>query len=694
MLAALLISLAVAVSPTRHAKPALWAESVTAPRTGTMDLLLRIDLDPHWHVYWLNAGAAGLPPRIEWTPVPGLTAGELRFPVPDTIPVAPLMTYGYHDSVAYPLTLTLDNVQGDTLRLRGVVKSLVCNDICLPEEAPVSLDIPLSEQPSMAAPGRSAAFARARFQLPIEIPGTRARLLWGDSLAAIEVLGAGTPERVRLFPGLPGVLDDAAHQILQRLPDGFRVVFVRDPFLRTKPDSMLAVFRTPGGWRGEGSEPGLAVQAVSSDSVGDASLLATSSAPATADPQGSGPGLLAALLAALLGGLLLNLMPCVLPVLSLKVMDLLRHAGSDRRQALRHAGAYMAGAVVSFTALGGILAILRAGGSAVGWGFQLQSPVAVGVLSLLMVLVALSFWGVFEAGAGLTRLGGTHTTGLLGSFSTGILATVVATPCTAPFMGAALGWTLVRPPLEGLLVFAVLGLGMALPVPLLVAYPPLAKRLPRPGAWMETLKQVLGFAMAATALWLAWVLGRLSGSDALAMVVGAWLLVGLGAWILGRWAAPHCSTSVRNLARLAFAASIVGAVVVVANLPSRQGDSPNPSATSSHTETWSPGILQELRASGKPWFLHATADWCLSCKVNERTTLDRPEVIEALEAKGVRHVVADWTNRDPALAAELAALGRQGVPVYLLSDGKSERFLPELLTKGIVLEALEPLPSP
>ena len=694
MIAAFLISLAVAASPTRHAQPALWSESVTAPRDGALDLLLRIDLDPHWHVYWLNAGAAGLPPRIEWTPVPGMSASELRFPVPDTLPVAPLMTYGYLDSVEFPLTLDLKAVQGDTLRLRGLVKSLVCNDICLPEEAPISMDIPLSDQPAMAAPGRSAAFARARFQLPIEIPDTRARFLWGDSLAAIEVLGAGTPDRVRLFPGLPGVVDDAAHQILQPLPDGFRVVFVRDPFLRTKPDTMLAVFRVADGWRGEGSEPGLAVQAVSSDSVGDAALLALATEADTSSSESAGPGLFAALLAALLGGLLLNLMPCVLPVLSLKVMDLLRHAGSDRRQALRHAGAYMAGAVLSFAVLGGVLAALRAGGSAVGWGFQLQSPAAVGVLSLLMVLVALSFWGIYEAGAGLTRLGGAHATGIAGSLLTGVLATVVATPCTAPFMGAALGWTLVRPPLEGLLVFATLGFGMALPVPLLVAFPPLARRLPRPGAWMETLKQVLGFAMAATALWLAWVLGRLAGSDALATVVGAWLLVGLGSWILGRWAAPHCRASVRNLARLAFLASVVGAVALVMDLEPRPGPGTNGTTTPSHAEVWRPGILEELRASGKPWFLHATADWCLSCKVNERTSLDRPEVVEALEAKGVRHVVADWTNRDPALAAELARLGRQGVPVYLLSDGTTERFLPELLTPGIVLEALAPLSSP
>lgn len=694
MIAAFLISLAVAASPTRHAQPAIWSESVTAPRDGALDLLLRIDLDPHWHVYWRNAGAAGLPPRIQWTPIAGVTPGELRFPVPDTLPVAPLMTYGYLDSVEFPLTLDLETVQGDTLRLRGIVKSLVCNDICLPEEAPIAMDIPLSNQPSMADPARSTAFARARFQLPIEIPETRARLLWGDSLAAIEVIGAGSPSVVRLFPALPGVIDDAAHQILQPLPDGFRVVFVRDPFLRTKPDTMLAVFRRPDGWRGEGSEPGLAVHAISSDSVGDAALLALSSAEDSTEPEPSGPGLFAALLAALLGGLLLNLMPCVLPVLSLKVLDLLRHAGQDRREALRHAGAYMAGAVLSFAALGGVLAALRAGGSAVGWGFQLQSPVAVAVLSILMVLVALSFWGVYEAGAGLTRLGGTHATGILGSLFTGVLATVVATPCTAPFMGAALGWTLVRPPLEGLLVFATLGLGMALPVPLLVAFPPLARRLPRPGAWMETLKQVLGFAMAATALWLAWILGRLSGSDALSIVVGAWLLVGMGAWILGRWAAPHCRALVRNVARLAFVVSIVGAVALVVNLEVRDGQSSSARTSQPHVEAWRPGILQELRASGKPWFLHATADWCLSCKVNERTSLDRPEVIEALEAKGVRHVVADWTNRDPALAAELAGLGRQGVPVYLLSDGTTERFLPELLTPGIVIQALAPLPSP
>jgi thiol:disulfide interchange protein DsbD len=388
---------------------------------------------------------------------------------------------------------------------------------------------------------------------------------------------------------------------------------------------------------------------------------------------------------AFLGGLLLNLMPCVLPVLSMKALSLI--VGRDDRHLL-HGLAYTAGVLLSFLALAAVLVVLRRGGEALGWGFQMQSPRTVAILSLLMALMALSLWGVFEPGASFAGLGSTSARGVAGSFLTGVLATVVATPCTAPFMGSAIGWALVLPDARVFAVFAALAFGLAAPYLAISGIPKARRFLPRPGEWMVVLKQFFGFAMAATAVWLAWIVGRLAGADSLALVAALWVVVALGAWILGRGALPHHSALRRNLSRIAFLILVAGSVAVAArHLPAQaQG-----LRAENAGEVFRAGTLEELRGSRKPWLLVFTADWCLSCQVNERVALETPAVRRALEGKGVRVVKADWTARDSVVSRALESFGRQGVPFYVLSNGSTEHALPELLTASTVLAALDSL---
>jgi len=681
MIHSLLLAAALA-APTspNHARASLISEGLSAPRNGAVSLALRLEMDPHWHCYWRNPGAAGLPPRIEWKSPESVRPDSLRWPLPDTIPVAPLMSYGYSDSVVLPFLATVTGGEGDSLRIQAVAHWQVCKEICLLEKQAVSLSLPWSDT---VAPDPANVERFGRTPPPLPFPASSVRAALGDSIAVVTLRGLPAPAHARLFPVTLALLDDPAPQKIERLDDGFRLTLRRDPFqLSQRPDSfhfVVALADSAGNRTGIESRIAFAALAPSDTSA------IVSSAPS--DAGGAGRFLLA-ILFAFLGGLLLNLMPCVLPVLSLKVLDLLKNAGKDRREGIVHAGAYAAGVILSFLALAGVLLVLRAGGTALGWGFQMQSPAVVAVLSGLMLLIACNLWGVFEPGAGLARLGGSsRAAGLAGSFLAGLAATVVATPCTAPFMGAALGYTLSRPAIETLSVFASLGLGLASPMLLFAAVPAFGRLMPRPGAWMETLKQALGFAMAATACWLGWLLARLSGTDSLALLFGIWILVALAAWALGRWALPHRTARVRNLARLSSLALLALAIALALRIqpadarPATDGE-----------ELWRPGLTEELRASGEPWFLHFTADWCLSCQVNERVAFADKRVDAAFQARGIRRVKADWTSRDTGIANELERFGRQGIPFYVLSDGRTETVLPEVVTPGIVLDALERIP--
>lgn len=413
---------------------------------------------------------------------------------------------------------------------------------------------------------------------------------------------------------------------------------------------------------------------------------------ADASAGGNLAGLFVAIGAAFLGGLILNLMPCVLPVVSLKVLGFVQQAGNDSKRACWHGIAFTAGVVMSFLVMAGVLLALRAGGEAIGWGFQLQNPTVVALLTFVFVLLALNLLGVFEVGMGLTRLGG-KTSALSGhgrSFGDGILAAVVASPCTAPFMGAALGFSLSQPPLLALSIFASLGLGLASPYLVLAFRPSLLRWVPKPGAWMERLKQILAFPLLAAAVWLLWVFGLQTGPSAMALLVGGLLLAGLAAWVYGSWATPVSPPRVRKIAQVVAVLLLVAAVgAALRQGGAATGESGGVKLTAGW-EDFSPERLAELRATGEPVFIDFTAAWCITCHWNKRSVLDTARVRAGFAEKGVTLLQADWTRQDETIARVLQEYGRQSVPLYLYFNGEEEPvILPEILTTDLVLRALK-----
>jgi thiol:disulfide interchange protein DsbD len=419
----------------------------------------------------------------------------------------------------------------------------------------------------------------------------------------------------------------------------------------------------------------------------------------TASATGSGViSLWQALLFAFLGGIILNLMPCVLPVLSLKIMGFVNQAQEEGRSPLAHGLVFTLGVLVSFWSLVGLLLGLQAGGQQLGWGFQLQSPVFLIVLSTFMFLFGLNMLGVFEIGTSLTRVNTSRLTGGWGgSFFSGVLATVVATPCTAPFMGSALGFSLTQPPHISLLIFTFLGLGMAAPYLVLSASPALLRFVPKPGPWMETLKQVMGFLLLGTVVWLMWVLGVQAGTHAVTALAGALLLISIGAWVIGRWGSLSAAASRRTVAYLVAILLIAGGVAT-AVLGVRMG-SPSVSETARQGsiawQPFSPEKLAELRAADKPVFIDFTAAWCLSCQVNEQVAFSSEEVQRKFSQLGIVPLKADWTSRDGAITRALAEHGRNSVPLYVLygTGDQPPIILPEILSPGIVLDALKQIES-
>ncbi len=405
-------------------------------------------------------------------------------------------------------------------------------------------------------------------------------------------------------------------------------------------------------------------------------------------------GIWIALLSAFLGGIILNLMPCVLPVLSLKILGIVQQSGEDSRKRIKHGIAFTLGVLASFLVLAGVLLLLRAGGEQLGWGFQLQSPAFIILLTILLFLFALSMFGVFEIGTSLTTVGqkSSNDTGFVGSFSSGILATVVATPCTAPFMGSALGYALSQPTIVALLIFAMLGLGMALPYLLLTTVPGLVKYIPRPGAWMESFKQFMGFLLMATVLWLLWVFSLQVGAEGLLILLAAFIIVSIGGWIFGRWGNIAKPKPTRIKAILLTALFIIGGVVFAFKyIDTNVQISQSIEQGNINWQKFTPELLKKSLQEGKPVFIDFTAAWCLSCQVNEKVAFGSKDVQKAFKKLDVVMLKADWTNSDEMITKELAKFGRNSVPLYVLYSGKKNeepQILPEIITPGIVLDAL------
>ena len=623
------------VSSARDTATLVSDTDAVAPGT-PFRVALRLRMQPGWHTYWQNPGDAGVAPEMKFTLPPGATAGPIDWPTPQRIAEGPLMTYAYTGEVLLPITVTPANAAG---LVEATANWLVCKEICVPEQGRFRLDLP---QGQPAASAEAPLFARADQARPIASPWQAVIALDGRLWVSGAELRPATVAKAWFIPATSGLINDAAPQRLTVRNGGFVLTLAG-----VKPggdlEGVLGVIDPAG------QETSVILKAVPG-------------AVPNAMPDALGLPLARLLGLAFLGGLVLNLMPCVFPVLAMKAIGLAE--GSARGRMRPHAWSYALGVLATFGALGGLLLVARAGGAAAGWGFQFQSPAFVAGMAWVLFGVGLNLSGVFEMGGGLTgaghRMAGRG--GHLGSFFTGLLAVLVATPCTAPFMAAAIAAALVAPGAVTLLVFLTMGLGLAAPYLVLAEVPGLARALPRPGRWMEVLRQVLAFPMYAAAAWLLWVISQEAGpSGVLGTLVGA-LLVGFAAWVLG--ATQREPSGPRRLGQAGAAAALLIAVAVLTGLAAMP---PGPAAGLAEpgAEQFSAARLAALRAEGRPVFVDMTAAWCVTCLINERVAIATPAVRQAFAAHGVAYLMGDWTRQDPAITAFLHSQGRDGVPLYV-----------------------------
>ena len=656
----------------------LIAENTAVAPSTTVWVDVHFDVKPGWHIYWRDPGDSGLPTTVQWRLPAGFSAGDTTWPAPEHFVLGGIGNYGYARTadLLVPIT-TPDHLDPDApVSLAAKTAWLACADICIPGEATLSLTLPVASTPPPSDPTTASLFASARKRVPVPAPFETRFTAAADGLRLIVPGTAleGLQPSAMFFPFDPNAIDNAAEPVQRRTEHGIELVFARSSNpAASAPATLDGVLLLKDGGGAE------RVFAVSANPVAPVAVV-----------EGSPPAWWMALVLAFLGGLILNLMPCVFPVLSLKVLSL---AAAPTPAERRHHGfAYATGVMASFAVLGGILLGLRAGGAAVGWGFQLQSPVVVGILAYLLFAMGLSLSGVAEFGSGLTGFGSRFAAhqGLGGSFATGVLATVVATPCTAPFMGTALGFALIAPIPLALAVFVALGIGLAAPLTLATLVPTLGRVLPRPGPWMILFKQLLAFPLYGTVAWLIWVLLQEVGPQgALAALFGL-VCIGFAVWVYGltSLAAPAAR---RFGAGLATAAAIA-AIVLAAMIAPAGANAPVSRAAHDGLayEPFAPARLNALIAAHKPVFINLTAAWCLTCLFNERATLDSETVRHAFAAHGIVALKGDWTRQDPDITAFLQKFGRSGVPLYLLYDGNGNAtVLPQILTEAGVLAALD-----
>ena len=673
---------------------------------------LQITHAPEWHTYWKNAGDSGMPTELQWTLPPGVMAGDIAWPLPKKIPIGHLANYGYEGTVLLPVPLIITpeykpGVLADALDVKLKATWLVCRKECIPQDGEFALKIPLRSSTAL----NGAAFDAALKSQPADVAGAHQVALKDDG-KRLAVRVAGLPVDVRgqpleLFPESPGVVVTAATPAKPGEPVGARSwsqhwdgdVWTADvpvsPERADSPEKMtLVLVAGERGWRAEapvaGAWPALALPAGVSPAL-EAALKANANAGANAPPPAAPTAVPAstfvwALLGALIGGLVLNLMPCVFPVLAIKVLGFTQHA--DDRRAHRTSGlAYTAGVVLSFLALGALMLALRAAGQQLGWGFQLQSPAVVAALTVLFTVIGLNLAGVFEFGSFLpSRLATLEARNpVANSFLTGMLAVAVASPCTAPFMGASLGLAVGLPALQALLIFAAIGLGMALPYLAASWWPAAARLLPKPGAWMDTFKKFMAFPMFGTAVWLLWVLGQQTGIDGAGALLALLVVLALVLWALGLTGRTRIVLASFSIAAGALLASAFGPnVIKMAEAATPVAETPG-----ARWQPWSAERVQTALGAGQPVFVDFTAAWCVTCQYNKKTTLASAEVLSAMDAAKVQTFRADWTRRDAAITAELQKLGRSGVPVYVLqAPGQAPVVFSEILSATEVKDAL------
>lgn len=654
---------------------------------------LQLAHKPEWHSYWKNPGDSGLPTKLEWTLPAGVLAGEIAWPMPRKYPIGTLINYGYEHTVLLPVPLNISpdfrpSLLGGAVEVKLKAQWLVCRKECIPEEGDFLLTIPAKSAVALHGPVFDASFAAQPKPLADKATAT----IDGVSL---RLRVSGLPANLRnkpleFFPETPEVIETSAPW--SQAWDG-QIWTAQVPLSTHRgasPDAMPIVL-TQGneGWsidaRVQGAWPATAAPVAMSPALQEA--LRKNMTAAVAE-SGAGLTFIAALLGALLGGLILNLMPCVFPVLAIKVLGFTHHASNP--QARRRDGlAYSAGVVASFAALGLLVVALRGVGQQLGWGFQLQVPGVVAALAVLFTLIGLNLAGVFEVRqffpSRLASLQSSHP--VVNAFLSGVLAVMVASPCTAPFMGAALGFAVGLPAAQALLIFAALGAGMALPYLVASWVPAFAQLLPRPGEWTVTLRKLMAFPMFAAVVWLLWVVGQQSGIDAASALLVVLVATNMLAWSLGLTGRTRVIVCVIAVAWTA------GFVWLLADQIGTVRPQKAVAVNGGSWQAWAPDRVEQLIASGRPVFVDFTAAWCVTCQYNKKTVLQNPVVLADFAARDVALLRADWTLRDPAITAALGALGRSGVPLYVLyTRNAPARLLSEILSASELRAALSAVP--
>jgi len=660
---------------------------------------------PHWHVYWLNPGDSGLPVRTKWALPEGFVIEDLKWPIPDKIYEGELANYGYYGQITLLQTLRApQTLPAGVVELPVKITVLVCKDICIPESAELTLRLNDSQAP---AQDNSALIKAAQAKLPTKISGdfsfSRAdtknekRFALTLALKNPTVLNNLEAESVEFYPEEWGVLDYPAKPSVQ-IKNGTLTLTHK-----TLADRDWADLESVKGvlvyTDASGTKQGYALEAkkIAGPLTTAKTSLPPDATPAPASmPEKASTGLFLAIILAVLGGLILNLMPCVFPVLSMKALSLVKMSEKHPEVARQHGLAYTAGVILSFLVVGISLLVLKEAGSAIGWGFQLQSPVVVGLLAYLLFAIGLNLMGFFEFGNGLGNIGNrlTQKNNTSGSFFTGVLATIVATPCTAPFMGAALGFALVQPALVAITIFIALGFGLALPYLLLSFVPPLRGVFPKPGPWMDSFKQLLSFPMFASAIWLVWVISQQSGPEGVLVTLLGMLSFALAVWLSHR----SIKSAVASwILRLSIALLILIPVTSLAYMKTKAEDVACLVKTYDFGEHFTPAKLAHELEGNKPVFVEMTAAWCITCKANHASSIGIPSTRTLFDLHNVTYLIGDWTNYNEEITTYLEKHGRNGVPLYVFYGAKNPatgkrpapKVLPQVLTPTIVQNAIE-----
>ena len=676
----------------KHVKVKIYSEVEWATPGKTIWLAIEMTAQKGWHFYYKNYGQTGKPTEFFFKAPQGVKVGPVQWPYPEVIAELDIVTFGYNGRQYFLVPVTLEPTvkAGKNITINVAVDWLECKETCIPGSEELEISLPVKNEPPKVNEAYTQVFSDARFKIPHRLTDWQLSATGDEQTYKIQL----TPpdwfkneiQSMYFFPYQDGIIQYQAKEVVKRKGTSYLIELPRSQQSENLVDTLAGVITAEPGWRGENSEKAVEIVVPVSEKL--------------APVSGSGVNSIwLAILFSFLGGMILNLMPCVLPVLSIKIMRFIKQAHDAHSKPWQHGLVFTAGVLSAFWVLAVALLILKAGGEQLGWGFQLQSPTFLIILSAFMFLLGLSMFGVFEIGTSLTTVGGQapEKGGFFGSFMDGIIATVVATPCTAPFMGGALGYALTQPAYVSLLIFTFLGLGMAFPFALITSIPALLKYVPKPGRWMESFKQFMGFLLVATVIWLLWVLSQQTGSLVVMLVLLNLMFTSMAAWIYGRWGNLAMKERTRYTAWvLAILILVFSNGYVLANYD-KYVQSTSETVLNTEGIQWQPysdELLNRLLSEGKPVFIDFTASWCLSCQVNEKVAFSSEEVQKKFQELGVVPLKADWTKRDPEITRALSRFGRQSVPLYLLYSGKpgaKPKILPEVLTPGIVLEALESL---